>query len=66
MQGNFFRITGPLWGKFTGDMWIPLDSTRNLGLQLQNPGQKQTQQNFSGKFPSGPTGIPFRLNCFKQ
>ena len=23
-NGNIIRVTGPLWGKFTGDRWIPL------------------------------------------
>ena len=23
-SGNFFRVTGPLWGEFTGDRWILL------------------------------------------
>ena len=23
-NGNIFRVTGPLWGEFTGDWWIPL------------------------------------------
>ena len=22
-NGNIFRVTGPLWGEFTGDRWIP-------------------------------------------
>ena len=22
-DGNIFRVTGPLWGEFTGDRWIP-------------------------------------------
>ena len=23
-NGYIFRVTGPLWGEFTGDRWIPL------------------------------------------
>ena len=23
-NGNIFRVTGPLWGEFTGHRWIPL------------------------------------------
>ena len=23
-NGNIFRVTGPLWGEFTGHQWIPL------------------------------------------
>ena len=25
-NGNIFRVTGPLWGEFTGHRWIPLTS----------------------------------------
>ena len=23
-NGNIFRVTGPLWGEYTGHWWIPL------------------------------------------
>ena len=28
-NGNFFRVTGPLWGEFTGHRWIPLTKASN-------------------------------------
>ena len=31
-NGNIFRVTGPLWGEFTGHRWIPL--TRASGADL--------------------------------
>ena len=24
INGDIFRVTGPLWGEFTGHQWIPL------------------------------------------
>ena len=38
----------------------------NAIKELQNPDQKQSQQNLPGKFPSGPTGIPHRLIGFNR
>ena len=29
---NIFTVTGPLWGEFTGDRWIPLIKARDAGL----------------------------------
>ena len=33
-NGNIFRVTGPLWGEFTGHRWIPLTRpvTRSFGV----------------------------------
>ena len=31
-DGNIFRITGPLWGEFTGHRWIPL--TKAIDAEL--------------------------------
>ena len=29
-NGNFFRVTGPLWGESTGDRWIPFTKAGEL------------------------------------
>ena len=31
-NGNLFRVTGPLWGKFTGHRWIPLTKVSHAEL----------------------------------
>ena len=31
-SGNIFRVTGPLFGEFTGHRWIPLTKARDAGL----------------------------------
>ena len=31
-NGNIFRVTGPLYGEFTGHWWIPLTKTSNAEL----------------------------------
>ena len=31
-DGNIFRITGPLWSKYTGHRWIPLTKAAELFL----------------------------------
>ena len=31
-NGNIFRVTGPLWGGFTGDRWIPLTNASDAEL----------------------------------
>ena len=31
-NGNIFRVTGPLWGEFTGQRWVPL--TKANGAEL--------------------------------
>ena len=31
-NGNFFRVTGPLWGEFTRRRWIPLTKTSDTEL----------------------------------
>ena len=31
-NGNIFRITGPLWGEFTGHQWIPLTKASDAEL----------------------------------
>ena len=31
-NGNIFRVTGPLWGEFTGDRWIPLTKASDTEL----------------------------------
>ena len=31
-NGNIFRVTGPLWGKFTGHRRIPLTKASDAGL----------------------------------
>ena len=31
-NGNVFHITGPLWGEFTGDRWIPLTKASDTEL----------------------------------
>ena len=30
--GNIFRVTGPLWGEFTGHRWIPLTKASDAEL----------------------------------
>ena len=45
-NGNLFRVTGPLWGEFTGHRWIPLTkaSDAELGCFLWSaPEQKVVQ-----------------------
>ena len=32
LNGNIFRITGPLWGEFTGPRWIPLTKDSDAEL----------------------------------
>ena len=32
LNGNIFRVTGPLWGEFTGHWWIPLTKASNAEL----------------------------------
>ena len=31
-NGNIFRVTGPLWGEFTGHRWIPLTKASDVEL----------------------------------
>ena len=31
-NGNMFRVTGPLWGEFTGHQWIPLTKASDAEL----------------------------------
>ena len=31
-NGNIFRVTGPLWGEFTGQRWIPLTNASDAEL----------------------------------
>ena len=31
-NGNIFRVTGPLWGEFTGDRWTPLTKASDAEL----------------------------------
>ena len=31
-NGNIFRVTGPLWGEFTGNRWIPLTKASDAEL----------------------------------
>ena len=31
-NGNIFRVTGPLWGEFTSDRWIPLTKASDTEL----------------------------------
>ena len=31
-NGNIFRVTGPLWGEFTGHRWIPLTKASDAEL----------------------------------
>ena len=31
-NGNIFRVTGPLWGEFTGHRWIPLTMASDAEL----------------------------------
>ena len=31
-NGNIFHVTGPLWGEFTGDRWIPLTKVSDAEL----------------------------------
>ena len=33
-NGNIFCVTGPLWGEFTGDRWIPLTKASDAELSL--------------------------------
>ena len=32
IKWNFFRVTGPLWGKFTGHRWIPFTKASDAKL----------------------------------
>ena len=32
-NGNIFRVTGPLWGEFTGYRWIPLTKASDMELR---------------------------------
>ena len=32
IKWKHFRLTGPLWGEFTGDRWIPLTKANDAGL----------------------------------
>ena len=32
LNGNIFRVTGPLWGEFTGHQWIPLTKANDAEL----------------------------------
>ena len=38
-NGNIFRVTGPLWGEFTGDRWIPLTKASDAELFFDLPEQ---------------------------
>ena len=31
-NGNIFRVTGPLWGEYTGERWIPLKKASDAEL----------------------------------
>ena len=31
-NGNIFRVTGPVWGEFTGHRWIPLKKASDMEL----------------------------------
>ena len=31
-NGNILRVTGPLWGEFTGHQWIPLTKVSDAEL----------------------------------
>ena len=33
-NGNIFRVTGPLYGEFTGPRWIPLTKASDAGLDV--------------------------------
>ena len=35
-NGNIFRVTGPLWGKSTGDRWIPYTKPSDTELWANN------------------------------
>ena len=45
-NGNIFRVTGPLWGEFTGDRWIPLKKASDAELWsfLWSMPEKTTEQ----------------------
>ena len=32
LNGNIFRVSGPLWGELTGDRWIPLTKASDAEL----------------------------------
>ena len=32
IKWNLFHVTGPLWGEFTGDQWIPLTKASDAEL----------------------------------
>ena len=44
LNGYIFRVTGPLWGEFTGDRWIPSQRpvTRRFELRLNKRLGKQS------------------------
>ena len=43
LNGNLFRVTGPLWGESTGHRWIPLTKTSDAELWcfLWSPPEKK-------------------------
>ena len=64
-NGNIFRVTGPLWGEFTGHRWIPLakDSDAELWCILWSAPEHTVLPNLKGKLPGfttkrGPVNCP--------
>ena len=35
LNGNIFRVTGPLCGEFTGDRWIPRTKASDVFFDLR-------------------------------
>ena len=42
---NIFRVTGPLWGEFTGHRWIPLTKASDAELWLLLFAPEQNKNN---------------------
>ena len=49
-NGNIFRVTGPLWGEFTGHQWIPLTKASDVELWcfLWSAPEQTLEQNIIG------------------
>ena len=49
LNGNIFRVTGPLWGESTGHRWIPLKKGSDaeiwcfLDLRLKKNGRRKAR-----------------------
>ena len=43
-NGNIFRVTGLLWGEFTGDRWIPLTKASDVELFVLSAPEQTVEQ----------------------